>query len=381
MGYQLCAGLRPCSFVIRPLIVAETEIITCGTGAAEARESAASRGRSDGGPVIDIHCHLGVPAASRHVPAEYHFALPANPSLSDTVNASMMRAIAPQLNGIDVRLTDMDRLGIDMQVMSPNPGQYFYAAPLECTRAAATEINDALAEAVSREPSRLMALGTVPMQDPAEAAAEMRRCSKELGFRGIEIGTNVAGRDYDDPAFAPFFQAAEELGMLLFMHPMGFTEPKRLGKYHLANVIGNPLDTTIAISHLVFGGVFDRHPGLKVCVAHGGGFIGAYAGRWEHAYHHREDCQTCISRPPSAYLSQLYFDTLVFDRKQLAALLDKWGPERLCLGSDYPFDMAEPDPVGFHDALSDAPRNAILGGNAQRLLGLDAVHSGAGETA
>ena len=382
MGHQLCAGLRPHSpGVIGSLIAMETEIITCGTGAPDSLETADRRGRSDGGPVLDIHCHLGVPAASRHVPAEYHFAMPANPSLSDTVNAAMMRSVAPRLNGIDVRLTDMDRLGIDIQVMSPNPGQYFYAAPIECTRASATEINDALAQAVSREPSRLMALGTVPMQDPAEAIAEMRRCSKALGFRGIEIGTNVAGRDYDDPAFAPFFQAAEELGMLLFMHPMGFTEPRRLGKYHLANVIGNPLDTTVAVSYLVFGGVLDRHPGLKVCVAHGGGFIGAYAGRWEHAFHHREDCRTCISRPPSDYLSQLYFDTLVFDRKQLVALIDKWGAERLCLGSDYPFDMAEPDPVGFHDTLSDGPRNAILGGNAQRLLGLGAVPGDAGQKA
>lgn len=347
----------------------ETEVITCGSDAT-APSKASLRGRSDGGPVIDIHCHLGVPAASRHVPEQYHFSLPANPTPSDTVNASMMQSIAPKLNGVDVRLNDMDRLGIDIQVMSPNPGQYFYAAPVECTRASSREINDALAEAVSQEPARLMALGTVPMQNAAEAVREMRRCSVELGFKGIEIGTNVAGLDYDDPSFTPFFQAAEELGMLLFMHPMGFTEPKRLSKYHLANVIGNPLDTTVAVSHLVFGGVLDRHPGLKICVAHGGGFIGAYAGRWEHAFHHRDDCKECISRPPSDYLKQLYFDTLVFDKKQLRALLDKWGADRLCLGSDYPFDMAEPDPLGFHDGLVDNVRDAIIGGNAQQLLGL-----------
>jgi aminocarboxymuconate-semialdehyde decarboxylase len=338
--------------------------------ASSSAEAGPRRKRSDGGPVIDIHCHLGVPAASRHVPVEYHFGPSDPPTPTDLVNASMMVEVAPRLNGVDLRLEDMDRLAIDIQVISPNPGQYFYGAPIEGARACAREINDTIAEVVAAHPDRFAGLGTVPLQNPAEAILELKRCKAELGFRGVEIGTNVAGRDFDDPDLAPFFAAAEELDMLLFLHPMGFTEPRRLSRHHLGNVIGNPLDTTIALSHLVFGGVLDRLPRLKVCAAHGGGFLAAYAGRMEHAFHHRSDCRTCISRPPSEYLARLYFDTLVFDAGQLEALVRRWGPERLCLGSDYPFDMAEPDPVGFHSGLSDDVRNLILGGNAQRLLGM-----------
>ena len=345
------------------------EISVCGAGAA--RDAGHSRRkRSDGGPVIDIHCHLGVPSAAALVDSKYHFSLPPNPSFSDQVNAGMMRTVATRLNGLEERLKDMDRLGIDIQVMSPNPGQYYYAAPVEDACRAASAINDGIAEAVARHPDRLKGLGTVPLQDCQSAVRELRRCHDKLGFRGVEIGTNVAGRDFDEPDFAPFFAAAEALGMLLFMHPMGFTEPRRLGKFHLANVIGNPLDTTVAVSHLVYGGVLDRHPGLKICVAHGGGYIPAYSGRMDHAFRARPDCRPCISQPPSEYLSRLYFDTLVFDPLQLDALVRRWGADKLCLGSDYPFDMAEPDPVAFHSALEDSVRNRILGGNAEQLLGL-----------
>jgi len=341
-----------------------------GRGAVAVRAGAAPRPRSDGGPVVDIHCHLGVPAAAALVDEAYHFPFPKDPTPTDRVNAEMMRDIAPRLNGLALRLQDMDRLGIDIQVMSPSPGQYYYAAPVESARAAASAINDAVAQAVSAHPDRFVGLGTVPLQDCDAAVKELRRCKNELGLRGVEIGTNVAGRELDDSSLLPFFVAAQELDMLVFMHPMGFTQPQRLSRFHLANVIGNPLDTTVALSHLIFGGVLDQVPRLKLCVAHGGGFIPAYAGRMEHAFHHRADCRLCTSRPPSEYLSRIHFDTLVFDPLQLDALVRRWGPERLCLGSDYPFDMAEPDPVGFHNGLEDSARNLILGANAQRLLGL-----------
>ncbi len=290
------------------------------------------------------------------------------PTLTDIVTGEMMKEVGARLNGIDLRIQDMDRLGIDIQAISPNPGQYYYDAPADVARDAARKINDAIAEAVASKPDRLVGMGSLPMQNPELALIEMRRCKQELGLRGIEIGTNIAGRDLDSPEFLDFFAGAQELDLLIFLHPMGFTEPRRLKDHHLNNLIGNPLDTTIALSHLIFGGVLDRYPGLKICAAHGGGFLAAYAARMDHGYHARRDCRQHISRPPSTYLAQCHFDTLVFDPLQLDALIKRWGPERLCLGSDYPFDMAEADPVGFHRHLDDAALNQILGGNAERLL-------------
>lgn len=327
-------------------------------------------GRPDGGPVIDIHCHLGVPDAGGWAIPPVSGAQPGCRTLSDTVTGEMMQAIGGKLNGLDERLQDMDRIGIDIQVLSPNPGQYFYAAPADVGRDAARTINDAIAAATERHPDRFAGLGSVPMQDAQMAVAELRRCKGELGLRGVEIGTNVAGRELSDPAFAPFFAAAEALGLVVFLHPLGYTEASRLVDHHLNNLIGNPLDTSVALSHLIFGGVLDRHPGLKLCAAHGGGYLPAYAGRMDHGYRARRDCRQHVAHTPSSYLDRCWFDTLVYDRAQLDAMIARWGSDHLCLGSDYPFDMAEPDPVGFHAHLDDATRTKILGANAERLLGL-----------
>jgi aminocarboxymuconate-semialdehyde decarboxylase len=195
---------------------------------------------------------------------------------------------------------------------------------------------------------------------------------RSLGLKGFELGTNVAGADLDDPRFAPVFAAAEELGALIFLHPMGFTHGERLTQHYLNNVIGNPLETTIAVSHLIFGGVLDRHPGLKICLAHGGGYLAAYSGRMDHAYRERSDCRGC-RRMPSEYLRDLHYDTVVFDRDQLEYLVARYGPDRILLGSDHPFDMGDPDPVGIVAALRNLDPDdlsKILGGNAARLLSL-----------
>jgi aminocarboxymuconate-semialdehyde decarboxylase len=202
----------------------------------------------------------------------------------------------------------------------------------------------------------------------------MKRCVNDLGMRGIEISSHVAGRELAEPEFRPFFAAAEELDVLLFMHPLGFTHGQRLSEHYFNNLIGNPIESTLAVAHLIFGGVLDRYPGLKLCVAHGGGYLPTYWGRMDHAWRARADCRQHISKPPSEYLRQIYFDTLVFDRRQLEFLLETYGAEHLLMGTDYPFDMAEPDPVGFHGGLDEIDRAKILGGNAARLLKLKAHH-------
>lgn len=324
--------------------------------------------------VVDIHCHLNVASAETLIRSEV--ANPPNPLAfsspqSNEVNGRLFASIGPKLNNIDDRIADMDRLGVDVQAISPSPGQYYYFAPPELGRQAAELVNDGMAAAAARHPDRLVGMGTVPLQNVEFAIAEMRRCVRELGLKGIEISSNVNGRELAEAEFRPFFAAAEELGILIFMHPLGFTHGQRLSEHYLNNIVGNPLESTIALSHLIFGGVLKDYPQLKLCVAHGGGFLPGYWGRMDHAYRAREDCRQHIDREPSSYLRQVWLDTLVFDKDELDWLVKTHGADKLCLGTDYPFDMAEPDPVGFHNRLDDEAKAKILGLNACGLLGLE----------
>ncbi|MFC3579158.1 amidohydrolase family protein [Sphingomonas hylomeconis] len=323
---------------------------------------------------LDMHCHFAVAAADVLVQASYPGPPPGIHDFTSpqtaAVNRAQFAAIGCKLHGVDERLADMDRLGIDMQAISPSPGQYYYFTDSDVGRSAARLVNDGIAEAVAAHPDRLVGMGTVPLQDVDQAIIEMRRCVSKLDLRGIEISSNVNGRDLHDPVFRPFFAAAEELGVLLFLHPLGFTHANRMSEYYFNNLIGNPLESTLAVGHLIFGGVLDRYPGLRICVAHGGGYMPSYWGRMDHGWRARADCREDCRHLPSSYLKKLWFDTLVFDPKQLDAMVQAWGADRLCMGSDYPFDMAEPDPVGFHDDLSPEDRVRIVGANAAALLGI-----------
>ena len=324
--------------------------------------------------VVDIHCHLAIPAAEALIRAArpgFEFRMPFSSPASDVVTGALFARIGPTLNGVDQRLADMDRLGVDVQAISPSPGQYFYFTEPGLGRDLARTVNDGIAAACAEHPDRLVGMGTVPLQSTELAVAEMRRCVGELDLRGIEISTNVCGRELADPSLGPFFEAAEELGILLFLHPLGFTQGERLADHYLNNIVGNPLESTIALSHLIFRGVLDRHPGLRICVAHGGGYLPGYWGRMDHAYRAREDCREHIDREPSSYMRQIWLDTLVFDRGQLDSLVRTHGADRLCMGTDYPFDMSEPDPRGFHAHLDEGIKARILGLNAAALLGLE----------
>lgn len=351
-----------------------SEIMKCAPDGGEHSKGHSLRAKKNGATkVIDIHCHLNVQAAdavlrpyASNSPALAQFSTPQ----TDAVNRAQFAQIGPKLNSIDAHLTDMDASGIDIQALSPMPGQLIHVVPPEVGREAARIVNDGMASAVAKHPDRFVGMGLVPMQAPQLAVEEMRRSVKQLGLRGIEIPSHVNGRELSDPEFHPIFAAAEELGVLLFLHPLGFTHGERLKQHYFNNVLGNPIESAIAVGHLIFDGVLDRMPGLKICIAHGGGYLPHYWGRMDHAWRARADCREHISKPPSHYLRQLYFDTLVFDKAQLRFLLDTYGAERLCLGTDYPFDMSEPDPIGFHADLPAAAREQILGGTAAKLLGL-----------
>ena len=288
------------------------------------------------------------------------------------VNLAQRERVRGKLTSVAERLRDLDAMGVDIQVLSPAPPQYHYGIPGAAGLDVAQLVNDRIAAMVRERPDRFVGLGTVPMQAPDLAVAELERVVRTLGLRGVELGTHVDGAELSEERFRPVFARAEALGAVVFLHPNGFPDGRRLTQHYFMNVIGNPLDSTVAVSHLIFGGVLDAHPRLKILVAHGGGFLAAYDGRMDHAHRVRPDCRERILRPPSSYLQRLYFDTLVFTTRQLEYLAARYGCDHLVLGTDYPFDMADFDPIehvvstGF-DAATTA---AIAGGNAKRLLGL-----------
>jgi aminocarboxymuconate-semialdehyde decarboxylase len=198
--------------------------------------------------------------------------------------------------------------------------------------------------------------------------------AKRLGLRGFEMSTAVNERDLSDPSLEPVWAKAEELGCLIFIHPMGCSLGERLQLAYLSNSIGQPVETAVALAHLIFGGVLDRHAGLKVCAAHGGGFLPTYVGRADHAHRIRPDART-MARPPSEYLRQIFFDSLVYSPGALRRLIDQVGTDQVVVGTDYPFDMGHYDIHALVRAtdLAAEQRAAILGGNAARLLGLSGL--------
>ena len=326
---------------------------------------------------IDMHSHVAVPRAAEYIKPYLdlstiplgHF----SSAVTKEVNAKQEGDIRAPMTTYDRRFKDMDEMGVDMQFVMPPPPQCYHTVALEYAVPAARMINDGIAEFVSKHPDRFIPAGTVPMQDGAEAAKELERCMTELKFKGVEILTNVAGRELSDPAFAPFWQKAEELGALVIIHPNGFTEGQLLSRFYFSNIIGNPLETTLALHYLIFDGVLERHPKLKVFAMHGGGYLGAYSGRIDHAWGARSDCHADLPKPPTTYLKQVYVDTVVFTPDQLDALVKTFGVDHVLMGTDYPFDMLEHDPIGHIasvERFDDTTRAALAGGTAKQLLGL-----------
>jgi aminocarboxymuconate-semialdehyde decarboxylase len=328
---------------------------------------------------VDLHCHYANPEVAAQV-------APLNPGQHDPLtvfsndftretNAKQMKTRGPQLSSIEVRLKDMDRMGIDVQAISPAPNQTYYFTEPGLGAELARKVNERLAEIVAGHPDRFVALGTVPLQDAGLAVAELEYAVKKLGLRGVEVNPSVNGLDLSDKKLGleKFFSKLEELGVIMFMHPVGFTHAERLSDHYFNNVIGNPLETTVAASHLIFDGVMDRHPKLKVVLPHAGGFLAHYWARMDHAHKARADCRVVIKKKPSSYLERFYFDTITFDPGMLRHLVERFGADHVVLGTDYPFDMGVEDPVGFirKAGFSQKQLDEIQGKNAARLLKID----------
>ena len=270
------------------------------------------------------------------------------------------------------RLVDMDKAGIDMQVLSLSPPMVYWADAILGARLARL-YNDELAAAVAGCPDRLAGLATVPLQDVPAAIAELERAIRHHGLRGVYIGSNVCGKDLDHPGLLPFFSRAESLHAPVFIHPIDILGVERLRPYYLHNGLGNPFDTAAAAARLIFGGVLDRCPRLQVVLAHAGGALPYLIGRLDRVYRVRQEARGNNHRPPSAYLRRFYYDTITHHEPALQYLISLVGSDRVLLGSDYRFDMGYLDPVKPVRAvrpLSRQDRSTILGGGAAKLLKL-----------
>lgn len=326
---------------------------------------------------IDAHAHVEVPDAAE-IAAPF-FRTEFDPRVlyqseeSSRYNRELRATQVDKFTDPEARIADMDLQGVDMQVLAIAPPQYFYYLD-EPTGSRVTAIqNDRIAEMVAGHPDRFVGVANLPMDHPDAAITEMVRIHRDLGFNGFEINADVNGGELDDPRFNPLWEKAVELDMLVILHPHGFTEAQRMGDYYLANVICMPLASTLTVSRMILGGVWERFPELKMLIVHGGGYLPFYFARTDHAYRVRPELRHHISRPPSEYLHLLHFDTTVFDPKAVEYLVAEFGADRVLMGSDYPFDMGPTDPLELvvQARLSDTERDLVVGGNAARLLRIE----------
>ena len=324
---------------------------------------------------VDVHTHLMVPEAVEMTrphtrPEDDPRTFFSSPQTNE-LNREFYRLAHDKYHDPDTRLADMDAMGIDIQLVALTPLQYFYWADAELAPRLAAAQNHRVAELVATHPDRFVGVGTLPMGHPELAVAEAARVA-DLGFPAVQIGADVGGVDLDGPGLDPIWRALEELGLAVILHPAGFTDARRLTDYYLVNVIGMPLSTTVAVTRMILGGVFERFPQLKMLLVHGGGYLAFYPARTDHAFRHRPELRANIDRLPSEYLSNLYFDITVFEPRLVELLVERFGVERVLLGTDYPFDMGLTDPLALlgETGLDSDDRQQIAGLNAARLFGI-----------
>jgi aminocarboxymuconate-semialdehyde decarboxylase len=326
---------------------------------------------------IDSHTHILTQEAMRRLAKE-------SPKVAPVLKDANEREATLEIAGkvaqhplpreiwdVALRLRDMDANQVDVQVLSPTVFTFFYEHDPALALTCAMLQNEDIAAVVQKHPDRFLGLGSVPLQAPKAAADELARAMTKLGLRGAMIGTHVNGRNLDDPALEPFWSTAAELGAFIFIHPHAGAAAERLNSYYLKNLVGLPFETTIAGASLVFGGVLERHPRLKICLSHGGGFVPYQAGRFQHGWEVRGEPRSRITEPPRHSLHRLYYDTILHSKPALEFLIGSVGPDHVLLGSDYPFDMGNLDCVARvkEAAIGAEARHFILGGYARTLLG------------
>lgn len=337
------------------------------------------RGRRGRAVTYDLHCHVLVPEVESLV-AGHPGRQEEQQQLADIFgpesteyNRQAIATLGPALTDISIRLRRMDEMGVDVQVLSPSPLQYYYWADRQLSGQIVEANNAAIAALCAAHPDRFLGLGNASLQFPELAVQQLERAVLHHGLRGIEVSSTVNGMELADPLLAPVWECAERLNATVFLHPWGTSIGPRVNRYYLGNTIGQPLETTLALSHLIFSGTLDRFPNLRLCAAHGGGFLPWYSFRSDHSHAVRPEAKRCL-RPPSEYLQRIYFDTVIYEPEHLRTLVSNVGVSQVVLGTDYPFDMGNYDVhriVGDASGLSPSEIDQVLGGNARRLLNLN----------
>ncbi len=335
-------------------------------------------------PTVDLHAHVAVPAVDALIADEPGRARQLQvdaTTLGPTslaYNQQHIAELVPRLTDLDLRIEAMDRARVDVQAVTATPLPHAWAGRRLAARIVEAT-NESVAQFCARRPDRLVPVATVSLQHPDLAVEQLRAAVRDLGVRGVQISTAAApGVELDDPSLGEFWAAAEDLDTPVLLHPWGCTLGARLDAYYLFNTVGNPTETALALSRIVFSGVLERHPALRVWSAHGGGYLPSYITRADHAWAARDDART-TALAPSVLLRRTFVDSLVYTPLQLQHLVAVMGPGQVTLGSDYPFDMGVEDPLDrlLTAGFDEPTTTAIRGGNALRLLGPLPVTTGA----
>ena len=329
---------------------------------------------------IDIHTHI-LPKEWPDLKKKYGYGGWIHLDHHKTGCARMMkdsqffREVGSNLWDPEIRCNEYDTFGIDVQVLSTVPVMFSYWAKPEHALDLSKLLNDHIASIIDDQPGRFIGLGTLPMQDPSLAVSELERCVKELGLSGVQIGTNINGLNLNDDSLFEVFESAESLNTAIFIHPWYMMGEKEMNQYWLPWLVGMPAETSRAICSMIFGGVFERLPNLRVAFAHGGGAFPATIGRIDHGFNVRPDlCAIDNDKLPSTYLGKFWVDSLVHDRTSLSYLISKIGMEKIALGTDYPFPLGELEPGSLINKMNDLSadnRDMLFSRNALNWLGID----------